>query len=1108
VALGFRDSEALQVVLTSGLCPADVLASAARVARGADGSVVLAPERPLPAGALGKLRAIGVAVDAALPDGAHAVRCWAEAIAAAPVAVPVIPSLVVMVTEQADELVGLAAELVRLGCDRLELMIAGARGVLRVVDPPTYTVMRALDREGGLRCFAPSPASQEAVWTELGYRHPVVDRLRVAPGTLLLIGGDRWFTVPDTGWLGLDAVLELVVPESPAVLAPAAPPPIRRTIELRLSGGRREAPSLWVLRQGGAAAIDRLLAHLPEDAVARLTFAAAAGEEPLVIVRARSGRHAPPELALSAEDYAPLADMPDVYSPAGAIVEPPLRRERLRQILGATGGDVLWLAPLPERRFRVERIADSAFRPLTEWADYVLHASAPALVPWMRATELEFAPYVSSGLEWGSDAPDDAEPGDGRRKKPRSARPAAQPAVLGAAAVRSGGDASGERAPPDAPRPDAQRTDAGEVRIDAELAGLEAAFVALDAPGDAPERLAMLERLGAAYARLGRRRDAGLCFVRAVWEAPATEAAVRIDAWIAADGGLAGRNALDKILAQLAPEPDDVRVVAALVALAASPDGPTPTRLAPDRGPRFELVRDPHRAQRWLDDHDGALDARSLWLSRVGFARLAGGDQLGLAHARDRILARLAGGLPVENELPAFLRFAGRTGALGNASGEHLTRALEDLAQRIARTRRKRSPVEAPAQYTGAYINFQLAYGFARIGKHERARELIGDARRALAQVAADPVHDYLIAAFTARVVHAIDGLPPETPLPSALGAQLGALDRVSRYKVDRLREASRILEPLERPDAIGAFSQRQNDARGPEIAALRAVTDPRARARAVSALVATAAASEPDRERLIGGVLDVLLELPESEAVPILGRASPQIARLPEPRRAVLYAAALVVAGHFGRTELVPELLALLGAAIRVVTGTDLERVLQHSLRALRRIGLRDEIAALLADAEHGLPASGPAVLHARLALAAGLAFLGNATRALAIFQQARSVLTEDFGALSDTRRDGPRPGLNRPLELTRALALAYAQAPLGSALAGIAELAVHLRDITDNFGTNSHYCLSVLHFVESLVLGIASDDLALGEAGRRFVEDDEHLIRRRLHRDLGGSA
>ena len=178
---------------------------------------------------------------------------------------------------------------------------------------------------------------------------------------------------------------------------------------------------------------------------------------------------------------------------------------------------------------------------------------------------------------------------------------------------------------------------------------------------------------------------------------------------------------------------------------------------------------------------------------------------------------------------------------------------------------------------------------------------------------------------------------------------------------------------------------------------------------------------------------------------------------------------------------------------------------MVHRSLRALRRIGLRAEIAELLAEAEHA--AAGPEALRARLAIAAGLAYLGDAARALPIFDQARAQLDASFAAISTLAKDAPRPLLPAALELTRSLALAYAQAPLGNALGGIAELSGHLREVTDNLGTNSHYCVSVLHFVESLVLGITSDDLALGEAGRRFVEDDEHLIRRRVHRDLGGS-
>jgi hypothetical protein len=1114
VALGFRDGDALRVVLTSGLCPGDVLGRGARVALGADGSIVLEPDQVLPPVALLQLRDAGVAVDVARPHDARRVRCWAEAVPLERVPVAAIPSLLLLVTERPEQLVDLAAELLRLGCDRQELAI-GALAAIRVVDAPTYTVMRALDRPrvaarsgdagpcdrlDGLRAFAPDPGHQDQVWTELGYRHPLADRLRAEPGTLLLIGVDGWRALRDAGWLGLDAALELTVPAGGAALAPAPGPLQRRTIELRLSSGRRVAPSLWVIRRGGMAEIDRLLEYLPEDVVGRLAFAATAvmpgGEPPIVLVRVRSGRHAPPELALAAEDYAPLADMPDVYAPAGAVVEPPLHRERLRAILGATGSDVLWLAPLHERRsredqddrgerealdrrFRVERIADEAFRPLAEWTDYVIHASAPALVPWLRATELDFAPLVSTGLEWASappSAPAPAEPRSDRR--PARLRPLPQAAI--------------EPPPPppaDEPRPpdSVLETPVAEIRLDVELVALESEFVALDAPADAPQRIALLDRLARAYARLGRRRDAGLCFARAVWEAPPAESGARLDAWLAADGRLAGAGALDAILASSAPDPGDVRVVAALAALAG--EEPRGGR-AP--GPAHALG-DPHRVQRWLDDHDAGLDARTLWLSRLGLARLAGGDHLALAHARDRILARLAGGLPVEHELPAFLQFASRSGALGNASGEHLNSALEDLAQRVATTRRRRSLNEAPVELTGAYVHFQLAHGFARIGRHERARALAVQAASALGGVAADPVHAYLRAAFGVRIEHALAGAPPEAALPEALAAQLAALDRFARYKVDRLRDASRILEPLLRPDAFGVYIHGHGDARGPEFAALRAVADPAARAAVLAELVDTAAASDPDRERLVDGILDALLELTESTAVPILARTGPLIARLAEPRRAVLYARALVTAGHFGAAGMVSALLDQLGAAIRVVERNDLERVMHSSLRALRRIGLRGEIADLLADAEHALAAAGPDALHGRLALAAGLAFLGDAARALPIFDQAHAVL------------DAALPVPAR-LDLTRALALAYAQAPIGNALGGIARLAGGLTGITDNLGTNSHYCLSVLHFIESLVLGITSDDLALGETGRRFVEDDEHLIRRRLHRDLGG--
>jgi hypothetical protein len=501
---------------------------------------------------------------------------------------------------------------------------------------------------------------------------------------------------------------------------------------------------------------------------------------------------------------------------------------------------------------------------------------------------------------------------------------------------------------------------------------------------------------------------------------------------------------------------------------------------------------------RWLDDHDGELDARALWLARLGLAQLSGGDSLLLAHARDRILARLAGGLPVERELPAFLRLAGRSGALGNTSGDHLALALDDLVSRVEKTRRKRTPLEADPRLTNTYVSFQLGWGYARIGRADRARELVAAARTSLGPAISDPVHAYLVAAFAARVDQAIAGMASETPLPDELAAQLASLDRNQRYKTDRLRERSRILSPLDRPYAIGVFTawSELRGTRGPEFAALRALADPLKRAGAVDKLVDTAATSDPDRERLLDGILDVLLELPESGAVPILQRTMPMIGRVAEKRRAILYARALVVAGHFGRVELVPAMLDQLRAALKIVEAAELEQVLQFGLRALRRIGLRGETADLLVAAEEARAGTQAQVLRGRLAIAGGLAYLGEFSRAKPIFEQSHAALATT--TLSPTER----------LDVVRALSLAYAQAPLQQALAGIADLAALFKDISDVQSTNSHYCLSVLDFVESLVLGITSDDLALGEAGRRFVEDDEHLIRRRLHRDLGGPA
>ena len=66
------------------------------------------------------------------------------------------------------------------------------------------------------------------------------------------------------------------------------------------------------------------------------------------------------------------------------------------------------------------------------------------------------------------------------------------------------------------------------------------------------------------------------------------------------------------------------------------------------------------------------------------------------------------------------------------------------------------------------------------------------------------------------------------------------------------------------------------------------------------------------------------------------------------------------------------------------------------------------------------------------------------------------------------------------------------------------IKELFGKLPSIKDQLTTQSHYFLLHLNVVESVVLAVVSDDFTMGTNARRWLDDDEYLVRKRIHRDL----
>lgn len=1106
----FPTEEALQLALASRLVPPEVQAAPARFSRAPDGAIAVKPARPLSREVLRALERAGVRPERA-PAESSEVRCWPEILPARPTSAlpdplgPVVfafpraeghldsarrpfrPSEVEAQPASAERsrtardrppeaepkcvpLLELCGELLRLGCDRQEVLLlegGPVSALLRVIEPPYFTFARALERTGGVRAFIPAA---EGVWVETGYSHPFASVVRPPEGVIVLIPGEGpWWTVEDGPWTDSQRLVELALPGPPIALRSVDSPP-RLRVPLRLVPSRRsEPPSLWILRMEPVRALEELAETWPEAVVSRLAFAivTAPGEAPIAVVRARPSREGPPALTLG-EPYAPILEIPNLFVPIDRRIEPPLRRDRLRSLLADDPERLSWLTALgsgAEEGFRVESVPDAAFVPLAESIDYVLDVAVPVLEPWVRSTTFDLEPFevVEERTRPRRKAP-----------KPAAERPPEPPApARPQASSAPPSEASSTRTPDQVPASDAER----------ELNELEQAFFQLPAAADSPERHGLWRRMGALHGQLGHSREAALCWSRALWEAEGDDARSVARAWVGA-----ARLKAQEILSRPEAGVDEARALASQIALAAVASGEG-----------LPGAIDLHAVQRWLDAHDEALDVRSLWLARAGLARLVGGDALALAQARDRVLHRLGQGLSLERDVPRFLRFGipGQRGE-GSLAAARLGTQLEGLLERFEGTSRKRSAVEAPLPLTRAYVRLVFAYGFARLGQVDRARALRepGDVLDR-----GDPVHRYLVRAYQVRIDQALEGHPPGAAWPPELADELASLEGLARYKVDRLRQSSAVLEPQERLDAVDAFLRRSTS--GPDaFARVRQASGPVELGTELEAVLGLArGATAAERGRLVHGAIDYLPLLPGAEALPLLDRMLASCEDLVPAQRAGLLGEALRVAGHFDDGVRVRAWSAALEEQLAIIddgSAAEVARGLGSGLRSLRRLGFRDEAAALL-EAAAAIRGDGPAFLMARLAVAGGFAALQRLDAATPILEEAFARLAQEKGPISER------------LAIARATCSALACAPLDVALPGLWRVGEQLPSITDSFNTNSHYCLSLIDFADALVMGHSSEELAVPEAARRFVEADEYLVRRRIHREIhhqGGRA
>jgi hypothetical protein len=230
----------------------------------------------------------------------------------------------------------------------------------------------------------------------------------------------------------------------------------------------------------------------------------------------------------------------------------------------------------------------------------------------------------------------------------------------------------------------------------------------------------------------------------------------------------------------------------------------------------------------------------------------------------------------------------------------------------------------------------------------------------------------------------------------------------------------------------------------------------------------------------------------------------------LPLENRTELLEKGLFAAGHFDQRDTVQ---ALAGHLVRLFEKprrpADRDRLaepMEQAVRALRRLGLRSESDQVLhrvaetilqgqplatARARLRGPGWAPA-LRALLSVASGWYYAGNDEPAHAVIEEARKDLYT--GAIDRGERT--------------ALVLAYARTlghvPVKLALGRFEELFVRLKGLKLASSTDSHYNLRILQLVETVVRSIVHEDFTLGPSVRGWLDDDEFLVRQRIHRDL----
>jgi hypothetical protein len=917
------------------------------------------------------------------------------------------------------------------------------------------------------------------------------------------------------------------------------------TVQLRLAPSTStDIPELWVIRENAVEQLDTLVRDSDDKLIQRLMFAVATDQsgKRTVILRVRPSKLSPPPLMLdNATAFKPFWKLPNLFLPLGKRLHPTLRRDSVRKLLADDPDQVVWLYPDEGTGFTPESVPDAAFRSLEDWVDYVIEAEQKALAAWIEATRFDFDNFICKDSGGPKNKPDkgDKEPKDKEDVKAPKGAPPAKGSTKGKPTATKP-TTTAEFLPPamEEKKPNEWKLKAKE---------LEKQFIALEGSLDAPERVALWPQLAQAYGGAQEPRDAAVCWLDALWDTDPMPAEW-LGGWVRSEIPNAGdtirADEFDKLMNHQGGGLKESRaVIAAFLWLAAQ--NPIPPWLL-NRLPAM---------QKYLETHGGDLPVRAVWLTGYRLAQLSGADVLGLARVRDRLLQRLLNqGVTAERDLPGFLRDTGE-------QDSERRRSVREEAMKLHTAVRNWLEVSAKEQKNEhlkanePFVDLLFAFALARLHEETQAKQLLNKAREKMetpipaggnAQadqaVIAAIVRNFLFKAFKARVDQALQNKPHTGQMPPEV---LDALEEIAKksangpvnnpynlakYSIDRMRKESWIMEPQEKPDPYANWT-KHSDQLKKEIAELHTIRDPGKLMDKIRKLHKEGVNGKPLKEVqfyvLHEGLPLAASRVNEAFTVELLshvptalstgtGTPATESADMPE-KQGELLQRALYLAGHFNREEIVKKLVddfvTLVHAKSEETRFKLINVAAGQCISSLKKLGLQNDIDRFLVKLHSEVlrgasvdelrkkhsakPELWAQILQTLLNLARGWLNFGLNDRAKPIIEEARKELlnastlnlqSQHYTALARTYvitlgQASPEIGLARMIELFRQM---------------------EPKKITNTFTTAQFYSRLHLNLVEDVIKALVSDDSGLGATGRKWLDDDEYLVRRRIHGDM----